>query len=118
MVGAAGSTAVLSIGGMAVMGGGWEYVTWISHDTGDTWAIGSATPVGKGNQVYLSAQYIGLQSGASLISIRYFDISSPGSVAVFDASDPCSGTEMHLGLGYMVSPDDVWGDAATPPLKG
>ena len=112
------SGADLSIDGIALMtGGSWSYVTWVSHDGGATWVIGSTTPVGKGNLIFLSARYIGLVTAGP--SIRYFDISSPGSVAAFDGSGACRGTtKMFFALASLESPEDAWGTCSYTTVEG
>ena len=112
-----GSGADWSIDGMVVMtGGSWSYVTWVSHDGGATWAIGSSTPLGKGNLTFLSARYIGLVTTGP---ITYFGISSPGSAAVFDGSGACRGTtKMFFTLASLESPDDAWATCTYTTVEG
>ena len=112
------SGAGLSIDGIVtVTGGSWAYVTWVSHDGGATWAIGSTTQLGKGNLDFLSARYIGLVTAGP--SIKYFDISSPGSGAVFDGSGACRGTtKMFFRLEFLVSPDDAWATCTYTTVEG
>lgn len=111
-----GSGADLSIDGMAWTSGGWDYVTWVSHDAGATWAIGSTTPVGVGNLTFFSPRYIGLLTAGP--TINYFDVDSPGSVAVFDGSGACRGTKMFFALASLATPDDAWGTCSYTTTEG
>ena len=112
-----GSGNELSLGGMAgtvsdgVNEQSWDWVTWVSHDGGGTWAISSATPLGHGYSAgpeSTAGRIVGLSSASTLPSGKYFDVETPGSPAVLDASGACRGAGVNLNWANMVSASDAW----------
>jgi hypothetical protein len=112
-----GSGNELSLGGMAgtvndgVNEQSWDWVTWVSHDGGSTWAVSSTTPLGPGYSAGLESttgRMMGLSSASSKTSATYFDVETPGTLAVLDASKACNRSGGNLNWANMVSADDVW----------
>ena len=112
-----GSGNELSLGGMAgppsdgIHEQSWDWVTWVSHDDGGTWAMSSATPLGQGysaGPVSTAGRFMGLSSSSSPTSTTYFDVETPGSLAVLDASKACKRSGGNLNWANMVSADDAW----------
>lgn len=88
----------------------WAYATWVSKDGGATWALGSAAPLGAAWNVgpaSWSGRYIGVDTSSDHTVTSYFDIDSPGSVAVLDASSVCRGANAGV-TASVVSPQDSW----------
>jgi hypothetical protein len=112
-----GSGNELSLGGMAgttsdgIHEPSWDWVTWVSHDGGGTWAMSSATPLGHGysaGPVSTAGRFMGLASSSSPTSTTYFDVETPGSLAFLDASKACKRSGGNLNWANMVSADDAW----------
>jgi len=51
---------------------------------------------------------MGLSSASSKTSATYFDVETPGTLAVLDASKACNRSGGNLNWANMVSADDVW----------